>query len=436
MNTNPFHSLGLDDRILRALVDQSYETPTPVQLGSIPRVLEGRDLLATAQTGTGKTAAFCLPMLHLLNAREGRSNKHVRALILTPTRELALQIGESLRTYGRYLPLRFAVLLGGVAQAPQAKALREIPDIVVATPGRLLDLHGQRLIQLDRLEILVLDEADRMLDMGFVRDVRKIVSATPATRQTLFFSATLSPEIAELASDMVKNPAVVAVTPVASVSDNITQKVLFVEQADKLSLLTEILREDSVRRALVFARTKHGADRIVRQLERKGIRAEAIHSNKSQNARQTALAAFDRGRTNVLVATDIVARGIDVDGITHVINFDLPNEPEAYVHRIGRTARAGAVGTALSFCGEDEVSLLFAIEKLTTSPLSDVNGHAFHSTAISAMRDRKRAAQQGTGSSSRFVSGRPRRNHPLSSQRRRYHPAAAAATGARVPHAA
>lgn len=435
MDTNQFQSIGLDDRILRALVEEKYEIPTPVQADGIPFVLAGRDLLATAQTGTGKTAAFCLPMLHMLNARGGRCNKHIRALILTPTRELALQIAESLRTYGRHLPLRSVVLLGGVAQSPQVKALREIPDIVVATPGRLLDLYSQQHIRLDRIEMLVLDEADRMLDMGFVRDVRKIVSATPATRQTLFFSATLSPEIAELASDMVKNPATVAVTPVASVSDNIAQKVLFVEQTDKLALLTDVLRDETVRRALVFTRTKHGADRVVRQLERKGIPAEAIHSNKSQNARQSALAAFDRGRTRVLVATDIVSRGIDVEGITHVINYELPNEPEAYVHRIGRTARAGALGTALSFCGEDEVSLLFAIEKLTTRPLVAVDEHSFHSPAIAAMRDRKIAAQSGNGGGHSFGRGKSR-NRPVSSQRRRYHAAPAPASSSRAVRAA
>jgi ATP-dependent RNA helicase RhlE len=435
MNNNQFQSLGLDDRILRSLAEEHYEEPTPIQSAAIPEVLAGRDLLAAAQTGTGKTAAFALPMLHMLNARGGRSNKYIRALILTPTRELALQIEESLHTYGRYLPLRTAVLLGGVSPVPQIRALRDVPDILVATPGRLLDLHNQRYVRLGHIEMLVLDEADRMLDMGFVHDVRKIVAETPTTRQTLFFSATLTGETGQLASDLVKNPATISVTPVSSISDNIAQKVLFVEQSDKLSLLTDVLRDDTVRRALVFTRTKHGADRITRQLTRSGISTDTIHSNKSQNARQSALADFDRGRIKVLVATDIVARGIDVDKISHVINYELPNDPESYIHRIGRTARAGAVGTALSFCAEDEVSLLLAIEKLTKCPLTAAEGHAFYSPAIAAMHSRVTSAQSSPGGR-RFGSGGSRRNRTISSQHRRHHAAPAMSAQPRTSRAA
>lgn len=397
MNTDHFENLSLSKPILRALSEEGYHKPTAIQQAAIPEVLAGKDLLATAQTGTGKTAAFALPMLHMLHERGPRSAKHIRALILTPTRELALQIEASLRSYGRHLPLRTAVVLGGVPQTPQIRALRQNPDILVATPGRLLDLLGQGHIRLDRIEMLVLDEADRMLDMGFVRDVRRIVSQLPTARQTLFFSATLSAEIAGLASDMLRHPATVAVTVPASVPGNIAQKVLFVEQMNKRALLTDVLQDKSVRRALVFTRTKHGADRITRQLSRDGISVEAIHSNKTQGARQRALAAFDHGRVKVLVATDIVARGIDVLGISHVINYELPNTPEGYVHRIGRTARAGASGIALSFCDAGEVAMLRGIEKLTRCPLTAVEDQPFHSTAIAAMRQRYSAAHSLPG---------------------------------------
>jgi len=387
MNSNLFEHLSLNESILRALTQEGYQEPTPIQQAAIPEVLAGKDLLATAQTGTGKTAAFSLPMLHMLHAQPPRNGRHIRALILTPTRELALQIDESLRTYGRHLSLRSTVILGGVAAQPQISALRKIPDIVVATPGRLLDLHNKRHLRLDQVETLVLDEADRMLDMGFVRDVQRIVATLPEKRQTLFFSATMSGEIAKLASGMLKDPAKVAITPAASVSGNIEQKVLFVEQANKRALLTNILRDKDIPRALVFTRTKHRANRIAKQLATSGISADAIHSNKSQGARQRALADFDRGRVKVLVATDIVARGIDVDGISHVINYELPNEPESYVHRIGRTARAGAIGTALSFCDAEEVILLRGIERLTKSSLTAFEDHSFHSTTIAATRN-------------------------------------------------
>lgn len=387
MNTDSFTHLSLNTPILRALSEQGYQQPTPVQEAAIPLVLAGNDLLATAQTGTGKTAAFALPILHMLHQRQPHGTPNIRALILTPTRELALQIDASLRTYGRHLPLRKAVVLGGVPATAQIRALQKNPDILVATPGRLLDLLGQGYIRLGNIEIFVLDEADRMLDMGFVCDVRKIVSKLPKKRQTLFFSATLSPEIANLASDMLRNPSKVTVTPPASVSVNIEQKVLFVEQAHKRDLLTDILKEDTILRALVFTRTKHRADRIMRQLSNHGISADAIHSNKSQSARQRALSSFDLGRIKVLVGTDIVARGIDVDSISHVINYDMPNDPESYVHRIGRTARAGAAGIALSFCDAEEVSMLKGIEKLTKCPLTEFDDHPFHSPVIAGMRE-------------------------------------------------
>ncbi len=383
-----FQNLSLNKSLLRALAEEGYEKPTPIQEAAIPAALAGEDLLATAQTGTGKTAAFSLPILQRLAARLPKGARPIRALVLAPTRELALQIFASFRTYGRHLPFRTAVVLGGVSQGPQIKALRNRADIVVATPGRLLDLCRQGHARLDQVDVLVLDEADRMLDMGFAPDVRRIVSTLPRERQTMLYSATLTAEIAGLASDMLRNPSMVAVTPAASVSTNITQQVMFVEQVNKRRLLTEILSEKSTERALVFTRTKHRANKVVRQLLGEGISADAIHSNKSQAARQRALSAFHRGRVKVLVATDIAARGIDVEGISHVINYEMPNDPESYVHRIGRTARAGTAGTALSFCNADEVPLLGGIEKLTRSPLVAVDDHSFHSAAIASLHGR------------------------------------------------
>jgi ATP-dependent RNA helicase RhlE len=385
MNTHPFQQFCLSKPILRAVTEERYQQPTPIQIAAIPEVLAGRDLLATAQTGTGKTAAFALPILDRLHVQLPREQGGLRALILTPTRELALQVEISLRTYGRYLSLKTAVVLGGVSQQSQVKALRKYPEILVATPGRLLDLMNQKQLRLDRLEVLVLDEADRMLDMGFIQDVRRIVDQLPAKRQTLLFSATLSGEIIRLAGDMLNNPVRVETTPPASVSRDIDQKVLFVDQVNKGLLLAEILKGKDVRRALVFTRTKHRADRLTRHLSSHGISTDAIHSNKSQNARQRALLAFDEGKITVLVATDIVARGIDVEGISHVINYELPNDPESYVHRIGRTARAGAVGTALSFCDASEVPMLRGIEKLTRSPLIAVEDHRYHSATIASL---------------------------------------------------
>ena len=371
MSSIQFEALKLNEPLLRALAKEGYQQPTPIQEQAIPKVLAGQDLLATAQTGTGKTAAFSLPMLQVLDGRKGRGQ--IRALILTPTRELALQIDESFRNYGRYLKLTSTVILGGVPLGPQVSALRKKPDIAVATPGRLLDLINQGYIKLDQIEMLVLDEADRMLDMGFIHDVRRIVGTLPKKRQTMLFSATLSKEITALAGDMLDKPVNAEVTPAASVSERIDQQVLFVEQNGKRDLLKQVLKGEDVRRALVFTRTKRRADRVMKQLSNQGIAAAAIHADKNQGARQRALEAFDRGRIKVLVATDIVARGIDVEGISHVINYDLPNDKESYVHRIGRTARAGAEGVALSFCAAEEMTILRSIERLTGVPLTIVS---------------------------------------------------------------
>ena len=389
-----FQNLSLNKALLRALVEEGYERPTPIQKEAIPPALAGEDLLATAQTGTGKTAAFSLPILQWLGKENPKDSGQIRALVLAPTRELALQIDDSFRTYGRHLSFRTAVVLGGVACGPQIKALKRA-DVVVATPGRLLDLWRQGHADLGGVKKLVLDEADRMLDMGFAPDVRRIIATLSNDRQTMLFSATLSAEIAKLSSDILQNPTMVAVTPPASVSDLITQQVMFVEQTDKRQLLTEILSRDTTGRALVFTRTKHRANKVVKQLLKAGITADAIHSNKSQAARQRALSAFDRGRIKVLVATDIAARGIDVEGISHVINYEMPDDPKSYVHRIGRTARAGSAGTALSLCNADEVSLLGGIEKLTRSPLHADPDHPFHSAAIASLHGNKPSRRAG-----------------------------------------
>ncbi len=388
MQKQSFEDLGLHKRILDALAKKGYETPTPVQQESIPYILEGRDLLSAAQTGTGKTAAFSLPILQQLNKRWAQRTGSVRALILTPTRELALQIDQCMKDYGCYLRSRTTVILGGVSISRQIKSLGRHPDILVATPGRLLDLVGKGHVDLSEVEMLVLDEADRMLDMGFIHDVKKIVSKTPESRQTMLFSATLTPSIRSLVSDMLRDPASVSVAPPSSVAPSIEQKVLFVEQTDKRKLLYNVLDDEAVERALVFARTKHRADALVRQLKKQGILAESIHSNKSQNARQRALSAFNNGKVRVLIGTDIVSRGIDVDGISHVINFELPEDPENYVHRIGRTARAGADGIALSFCNATEVTLLRNIEKLTKTSLTRIESHPFFSPMIASCHER------------------------------------------------
>jgi ATP-dependent RNA helicase RhlE len=371
--TVSFSDLSLRSEIQSAISAQGYETPTPIQAKAIPHALAGRDVLGLAQTGTGKTAAFALPILERLSATsEAGQPGAPRALILTPTRELALQILDSLKTYGAQLRLRHAVIFGGVGQQPQIDALRRGVDVLVATPGRLLDLMQQGHVRLDRVEAFVLDEADRMLDMGFIHDVRKVTSRLPKERQTLFFSATMPDEISTLSSQLLRDPVRVEAAPVATTAERIDQRVMFVPAPDKRHLLVDVLDDATMARVIVFTRTKHGADKVAKHLGAAGIVAAAIHGNKSQGARQAALEGFRAGKVRVLVATDIAARGIDVDGITHVVNFELPNIPESYVHRIGRTARAGAAGIALSFCSDDERTYLRDIERLIRKRLTVV----------------------------------------------------------------
>ena len=372
-----FKELNLSAPLLRAVQEAGYETPSPIQAAAIPPVLAGRDLMGCAQTGTGKTAAFALPMLDRLTANAPRRKGAVRALILTPTRELALQIGESFEAYGKYLKLRSTVIFGGVGQAPQVEALKKGVDILIACPGRLNDLIGQGFIDLSALEIFVLDEADRMLDMGFVHDVKKVIAKLPAQRQNLMFSATMPAEIEQLAAGILRDPAFVKVDPVSSTVDRIQQSLYYVEKGNKKLLLPWLIKnlQPPVVNALVFSRTKHGADKIAKDLTKQGIPAAAIHGNKSQTARVTALEDFKSGKTRVLVATDIAARGIDISELSHVFNYDLPEVPETYVHRIGRTARAGADGTAVSFCAPEEQEYLAGIEKLNRRKIPVVSGH-------------------------------------------------------------
>ena len=369
-----FHDFNLNDAITRALVEEKYLTPTPIQAQTIPTVMSGRDVIGIAQTGTGKTAAFALPILHQLAAKPRPPvRKSCRVLVLSPTRELSGQILDSFRAYGRHLRLRSALVIGGVSMGGQVRSLLNGVDILVATPGRLLDLVQSNGFRLGDVEFFVLDEADRMLDMGFIHDIRKIVAKLPAQRQTLMFSATMPREIADLAAQMLRDPMKVAVTPSASTVERVEQRIIRVDRAAKSAILVDVLRQETIDRALIFTRTKHGADKVVRSLVRAGIAAEAIHGNKSQSQRERVLAAFRKGEVRTLVATDIAARGIDVDGISHVVNYDLPNVPETYVHRIGRTARAGADGVAISLCDGEEVAFLRDIEKLIrmSIPVSD-----------------------------------------------------------------
>ncbi|MDP4262536.1 MAG: DEAD/DEAH box helicase [Bacteroidota bacterium] len=379
-----FKNLQLIEPVLQALSKEGYTHPTPVQEQSIPAILQKRDLLGCAQTGTGKTAAFVIPILQLMHQQPPVQDprQSIRALILTPTRELAIQIGESIEAYGRFLPFRHRVIFGGVPQYSQVQAIRRGVDIIVATPGRLLDLMQQRHISLNHIQYFVLDEADRMLDMGFVHDVKRIIAKLPAKRQTLFFSATMPGEIKQLADMLLTDPVKVEVTPASPTVEIIDQSVYFVERHNKQSLLIHLLQNKTIETVLVFTQMKHAADKLARSLNKAGIHAEAIHGNKTQNARQKALDNFKSRRTRVLVATDIAARGIDIDELTHVLNYELPNVPETYVHRIGRTGRAGASGTAISFCDWSEKIFLSDIQKMIKKTIPTVKGHPFDNPSL------------------------------------------------------
>ena len=374
-----FNDLNLIEPIQRALKSEGYSEPTPIQVKAIPILLEGKDLLGCAQTGTGKTAAFAIPILQRLSV-EQRSNserRQIKALVVAPTRELAIQISDSFKAYGKYLGFKTLVIYGGVTQNPQTRDLAKGIDILVATPGRLLDLINQRFVSLKDIKYFVLDEADLMLDMGMLKDVRKIITYLPKVRQTMFFSATMPKEIGDLANTILRNPIRIDITPVSSTVDTIDQEVYFVDKVNKTNLLVHLLRDKSISSALVFSRTKHGADKIVNSLEKVGLVAQAIHGNKSQNARQLALNNFKERKTRILVATDIAARGIDIEELSHVINYDLPEVPETYVHRIGRTGRAGLGGKAISFCDFEEKALLRTIQKLISKTISEVTDHPY-----------------------------------------------------------
>ncbi|MCF8719889.1 DEAD/DEAH box helicase [Nitrospina gracilis] len=411
-STTTFESLNLIRPILRALQEEQYQTPTPIQAEAIPHLLQGRDLLGCAQTGTGKTAAFALPVLQrLAESNTVPGPKGARALILAPTRELAVQIEESFRVYGRHLKLSRTLVYGGVKAFHQIRALKRGVDILVATPGRLLDLMEQRAVHLDKVEAFVLDEADRMLDMGFLPDVRRIHSALPQNRQTMLFSATLPEEVRRLIRTFLNDPVHVSVSPPSSTAKNIAQKILFVDKENKKALLEAILGDAQIERVLVFTRTKHGANQVAKRLNQTRIRAEAIHGNKSQPARLQALEKFRSGKTRVLVATDIVARGLDVDGITHVINYELPKEAESYVHRIGRTARAGAAGVALSFCDAGERPYLSRIEKEIRCTVDVDAEHPYHSANVAALGSPRNGRNGKFNRSQRGENGmHPRRN--------------------------
>ncbi|MEI7695213.1 MAG: DEAD/DEAH box helicase [Chlorobium sp.] len=408
-----FESLNIIEPILKALQEEGYTTPTPIQAEAIPIILQGTDLLGCAQTGTGKTAAFAIPILQLLGANKVYDRKRkIRSLIVTPTRELAIQIGESFKAYGRHTGLTNTVIFGGVNQNPQTATLIKGVDILIATPGRLLDLLNQGFLNLRDVEILVLDEADRMLDMGFIHDVKKILALVPKKRQSLFFSATMPPEIVKLSATILHNPSKVSVTPVSSTVDIINQSIYFVDKGNKSALLVDILQDKNIKTALVFTRTKHGADKVVKLLDKHHIKAEAIHGNKAQNARQRALSNFKSQTTRILVATDIAARGIDVDDLEYVINYEMPNISETYVHRIGRTGRAGAKGTALSFCDAEEKEYLRDIEKLIAKKIPVIDDHSFPLMDHNPVKAPK---QQGRGNS-----GHPGPKPPAASTAKRW----------------
>ncbi len=394
-----FKDLDIMPDIIKALEKEGYDIPTPIQEKAIPVVLSGRDLLGCAQTGTGKTAAFAIPTIQLLSqaAVSHRAKHKIRALIVTPTRELAMQIYESFNTYGTFTDLNSCVVFGGVSQKPQEEKLKQKVDILVATPGRLLDLIDQKVVNIEHIEIFILDEADRMLDMGFIHDVRKIIAKIPVKKQTLLFSATMPPDIAKLAGTILKTPVKVEISPVSSTVDTIEQYLYFVDKSNKKDLLLHILKDKDITSALVFTRTKHGADRLMKQLSRNNVIAQAIHGDKSQGARQRALNSFKDKTLRILLATDIAARGIDIDELTHVINYDLPDTPETYVHRIGRTGRAGLGGTAISFCDFDEKGQLNDIEKLIGKRLTEIKDHPYpllnNFPALKVVRPRKDTAR-------------------------------------------
>lgn len=402
-----FENLNLITPIKKALVTEGYVEATPIQEASIPSILAGKDFLGCAQTGTGKTAAFAIPILQILCGKQKviKGPKNIKALILAPTRELAIQIGESFDAYGKHMNLTSAVIFGGVSQKNQTEALKNGVDILIATTGRLLDLMQQKFINIHHVEMFVLDEADRMLDMGFLRDVKKVIAQLPKIRQTMLFSATMPPEISKLVDSILVDPVKVAVTPVSSTIEIIEQSVYFVDKKDKKPLLIHLLKDKSIISALVFSRTKHGANKITKDLNNSGIEAQAIHGNKSQSARQLALNNFKAGITRVLVATDIAARGIDVDELSHVINFDLPNIPETYVHRIGRTGRAGLGGVAISFCDEEEKPFLKDIQKLITKSIPVIEDHPYPASnlPIIAIKDNVKKASTGKSSSNGYA---------------------------------
>ncbi len=421
-----FEKLNLIEPILRALKHEGYTTPTPIQAQSIPILLQGKDLLGCAQTGTGKTAAFAIPILQLLHEKNihETGQKTIKALIMTPTRELAIQIDESFAAYGKHTNLKHAVIFGGVSQLAQTDKLRRGVDILVATPGRLLDLMAQGFISLKHLQIFVLDEADRMLDMGFIHDVKKVIAKLPTKRQTLFFSATMPPEIVKLADTILHHPAKVEVTPVSSTAETVSQALYYTDKNSKRALLIHVLKDIEMVRALVFTRTKHGADKVVKDLHKAGISAEAIHGNKSQNARQRALSNFKGSKTRVLVATDIAARGIDVEELSHVINYEIPNIPETYVHRIGRTGRAGASGKALSFCDAEEKAYIKDIQKLISRQIPVIEEHPFPMMMHDFVPEKKdkptgRNPRRPQHSSSSATSA----SRPTGESRRRFSPA-------------
>jgi ATP-dependent RNA helicase RhlE len=383
MSIKTFSDLKLIEPLQKSIAESGYTVPTPIQAAAIPHLLEGKDLLGCAQTGTGKTAAFALPILQRLYlSKKSSQPKRARALVLTPTRELAVQIYDSFQTYGKHLKLKNTVVFGGVAHNPQIRALGVGTDVLVATPGRLLDLIEQKCVSLELLEVFVLDEADRMLDMGFIREVRRIINFLPAHRQNLFFSATMPHEIQKLSDSLLTKPIRVEVTPVSSTSEMISQSLMYVDRSQKRDLLKHVLTDSRLKRVIVFTRTKHGANKVVETLIKSRVSASAIHGNKSQNARQKALEDFRNGEVRVLVATDIAARGIDVDGVTHVINYEIPNVSESYVHRIGRTARAGLDGSAISFCDNEEKAFIKDIERLTKKTIPVVVDHPFHSESV------------------------------------------------------